>query len=440
MTKLQLNLARTYEERGYDAVLKFWTEKQNEIKSLSEKERADLKNMILRYSKINGDKNNAAFIFDEKASLQSGSGFDFFFEFGQIYQCSKSVEKDAQKAADCFRKSAMCGNRLAAYMLGEMYMTDSGIGKNKGEAEKWYIVASGDRASYLSKMTIPDGITSVGSFAFEGVDELVSVEIPESVQIIGNSAFANCRNLRSVDFKNQKVSVSYDAFSSCDSLDDESKALVKKLSASTKMIFVEGGILNGNTIRSFEIGKYLVTQELYESVIGNNPSYHKGKFLPVETVSWFDAIEFCNVLSKKDGLMPYYTGTKGTSIECDFSANGYRLPTNDEWEFAARGGNKSKGYKYSGSDNIDEVAWYSKTSGKETHEVGMKKPNELGIYDMSGNVCEWVWDKPDSPYTRFRYGGCYNYDAGDCEVGACKTRGADYRGGILGFRLACNAY
>ena len=438
MTKLQLNLARTYEERGYDAVLKFWTEKQDEIKYLSEKECADLKKMILRYSKMNGDENNAAFILDEKASLQSGSGFDYFFEFGQIYQCSKSVEKDAQKAADCFRKSAMCGNRLAAYMLGEMYMTDSGIGKNKVEAEKWYIVASGERASYLSKMTIPDGITSVGSFAFERFDELVSVEIPESVQIIGNSAFANCRNLRSVTFKNPKVRVSYDAFSSCVSLDGETKALIKRLSASTEMIFVECGIMNGHTIRSFEIGKYPVTQELYESVMGNNPSNYKGKLLPVETVSWFDAIEFCNALSKKDGLMPCYTES-GNSTECDFSANGYRLPTNDEWEFAACGGNKSKEYKYAGSDNIDEVAWCHGNSQGRTHEVGGKKPNELGIYDMSGNVWEWMWDynlgNPNMD-THCCRGGCYRKDY---SVATCKGHHENYRGDILGFRLVRNA-
>ena len=437
MTKLQLNLARTYEERGYDAVLKFWTEKQDEIKSLSEKERANLKKMILRYSKMNGDENNAAFILDEKASLQSGSGFDYFFEFGQIYQCSKTVEKDAQKAAECFRKSAMCGNKLAAYMLGEMYMTGSGIEKNKAEAEKWYIVASGERTSYLSKMTIPNGITSVGSFAFEDFDELHSVEFPESVNKVGSKAFSNCRNLRSVTFKNPKVRVSYDAFFSCDSLDDETKALVKKLSLSTEMIFVEGGTLNGNTIRSFEIGKYPVTQELYESVMGNNPSNYKGKLLPVETVSWFDAIEFCNALSKKDGLMPCYTGS-GNSTECDFSANGYRLPTNDEWEFAARGGNKSRGYIYSGSDNIDEVAWCSGNSEGKTHEVGGKKPNEIGIYDMSGNVWEWMWNYNlgnQNMDTHFYRGGCYSKDR---SVESSRTHHGGMRCAVIGFRLVRN--
>jgi len=127
------------------------------------------------------------------------------------------------------------------------------------------------------------------------------------------------------------------------------------------------------TVSSFNIGKYEVTQAQWKAVMGNNPSYFKGDNLPVENVSWDDVQEFISKLNAK-------TGKK------------YRLPTEAEWEFAARGGNSSKGYMYSGSNTLSNVAWYEDNSGEKTHPVGSKQPNELGIYDMSGNVYEWCSD------------------------------------------------
>jgi len=166
-----------------------------------------------------------------------------------------------------------------------------------------------------------------------------------------------------------------------------------------EMVFVQGGTFNMGataeqgksnfgitepvhsvTLSDFYIGKYVVTQKQWKAMMGSNPSKFTGNDnLPVETVIWSDIQEFIRRLNWK-------TGKK------------YRLPTEAEWEYAARGGNKSKRYKYSGSDNIDDVAWYAENSNRMTHPVGGKMPNELGIYDMCGNVCEWVNDWFDMEY------------------------------------------
>ena len=165
------------------------------------------------------------------------------------------------------------------------------------------------------------------------------------------------------------------------------------------------------TLSNYAIGKFEVTQELWTAVMGNNPSKFRGDNCPVEGVSWNDCQEF---IKKLNGLI----------------GKNFRLPTEAEWEYAARGGKKSKGYKYSGSNNIDEVAWNYDNSKKQTHSVGIKKPNELGIYDMSGNVYEWCndWyggytstpaDNPIGPSSggdRVYRGGTWNSDAGGCRV------------------------
>ncbi len=204
------------------------------------------------------------------------------------------------------------------------------------------------------------------------------------------------------------------------------------------------------TVNSFWICKYEVTQAKYQEIMGTNPSHFKGDNRPVEQVSWFDAVQFCNKLSEREGLEPCYT-INGREVTCDFSKNGYRLPTEAEWEYAARGGRKSRHYQYAGSNDVDAVAWYWNNAGKKTHPMGQKRPNELGIYDMSGNVWEWCWDwysssyyssspqkNPRGPYSgsfRVLRGGSLLDFARDVRVAKRGGNTPSYSYSDLGFRL-----
>jgi serine/threonine protein kinase len=181
-------------------------------------------------------------------------------------------------------------------------------------------------------------------------------------------------------------------------------------------------------LSSYYIGKYEVTQAQWNTIMKTNPSSFKGANLPVESVSWNDVEKFIQKLNEK-------TGKK------------YRLPTEAEWEYAARGGNKSQGYKYSGSNDANEVAWYGSNSDGKTHPVGQKTANELGLHDMNGNVSEWCNDKY-KPYdknekTQTKYENCWIYRGGGWNESETRVRVSrrcyiDYRrrNNVLGFRLA----
>lgn len=148
--------------------------------------------------------------------------------------------------------------------------------------------------------------------------------------------------------------------------------------------------------RAFYICNHEVTQAEYKAVMGMNPSHFTGDTSrPVEQVSWYDAIEFCNQLSRMEGLTPCYSGS-GDSMTCNFNANGYRLPTAAEWEYAARAGDTTTSARtWSGTSSESSLvnyAWYMSNEGSTTHSVKTKLPNANGLYDMSGNVFEWCWD------------------------------------------------
>ena len=209
------------------------------------------------------------------------------------------------------------------------------------------------------------------------------------------------------------------------------------------MVYVSGGtfIMGGDdssdqmpthsvTLSSYYICKYEVTQALWRAVMGSNPSNFKGNNLPVENVSWYDCQTFIKRLNS-------YTGRN------------FRLPTEAEWEFAARGGNYSRHYKYSGSNHIDDVAWYIDNSNKRPHPVGTKQANELGLYDMSGNVGEWCsdWDGsyssysqtnptgPNSGSSRVNRGGFWRYNARYCRTPERSSNDPGYCVNFIGLRL-----
>jgi formylglycine-generating enzyme required for sulfatase activity len=185
----------------------------------------------------------------------------------------------------------------------------------------------------------------------------------------------------------------------------------------------------------YQLGAFSVTQALYAQITGRRPSTARGDQLPVESVSWWDAARFCNALSLRDGFTPaYHLRADSERVEWEASADGYRLPTEAEWEHACRAGTTGPQY-----GPLDEIAWYRGNSHERIHDVGGRHPNSWGLYDMIGNVWEWCWDVYDAEvygtYRVLRGGGWFD-EHWSCRASARRRSHPTFQIDDVGFRIA----
>ncbi|MFD9426412.1 MULTISPECIES: formylglycine-generating enzyme family protein [unclassified Streptomyces] len=185
----------------------------------------------------------------------------------------------------------------------------------------------------------------------------------------------------------------------------------------------------------YRLATFPTTQALYAEITGQRPSTADGDRLPVEGVSWWDALRFCNALSQREGFVPvYHLHADGEGVEWDASADGYRLPTEAEWEHACRAGTTGPHY-----GPLDEIAWYRGNSHERIHDVGGKRPNPWGLHDMLGNVWNWCWDIYDAEvygsYRVLRGGGWFD-EHWSCRASARRRSHPSFQVDDVGFRVA----
>lgn len=287
------------------------------------------------------------------------------------------------------------------------------IGEGKKSTEKWWIIAAYVAVAAVVGI-VCDKFLSVGE-DMEQKTEQKTESAPQLVAVEGSRTFT----VNGVKFTMVPVEGGTFTMGATSELGSDAEEYEKPA--------------HKVTLSDYYIGQTEVTQALWKAVMGSNPSDSKGDNLPVEQVSWDDCQVFIQNLNQLTGKQ-------------------FRLPTEAEWEYAARGGRKSRGYKYAGGNNIGLVAWYCDNSGTGTHPVAAKQANELGIYDMSGNVWEWCSDRygdyqsssqsdpqgPSSGSVRVGRGGCYYCFVWNCRVSNRFNGTPDFRDGGLGLRLSCN--
>jgi formylglycine-generating enzyme required for sulfatase activity len=202
--------------------------------------------------------------------------------------------------------------------------------------------------------------------------------------------------------------------------------------------------------KEFYIGKYEITQKQFKAVMGYNPSKNSSnENNPVENINWIDAFQFCNELSAINSFDPCYSLINDTVWVCDFAKNGYRLPTEAEWEYACRAGTTKDYCGGTEVSDLDKIGWYKTNSDKSTHSVGLKQPNLYGLFDILGNVSEMVWDffshyekgiienpaGPDSGIYRMVRGGSWNGDSRYCRTSSRMSSAMENKSNDIGFRV-----
>ena len=236
---------------------------------------------------------------------------------------------------------------------------------------------------------------------------IVTLCIVATVMMLITACSNNAKPSPTSNQEEKADSATHELLSTSSETTDTPQSIFDKLASD--MVHVEGDTCN------FYICRYEVTQKLWVEVMGNNPSQMQGDNLPVEQVNWNDCQTFITKLNTLTG-------------------KNYRLPTEAEWEYACKGGKHSKGYKFSGSDDIDKVAWYDGNSEGKSHPVGQKLPNELGLYDMSGNVWEWCQDIHDGE--GMCRGGSWIHNARNCDPSLPNETPQAFYINCLGLRLA----
>ena len=306
----------------------------------------------------------------------------------------------------------------------------------------------------MSNKTLPSQLNNL-SIYIEEKEINNKRDIKKCIQILANS--------RNIQLSMEEIEEVTELFR-----DNIRKIITLKKKNNGEKVFEETVLVKGGKYKpsfiddekelfDIEVFKYQVTQAIWTEIMGNNPSTFKGENKPVETISWWDTLEFCNKLSEKYGLIPVYNIDKKRGIltinqidgeisfpdKADFSkTEGFRLPTEIEWEWFAIGGKlANKDEKILNANKMEEEAWYYKNSGGRTNNVGLKKPNQLGIYDCIGNVWEWCYDTTEGD---IESGKLYVYTALDSRKKYREIRGGSWKNGentcTLFFRDYCDTF
>ena len=306
---------------------------------------------------------------------------------------------------------------------------------NEEERERIFEIHLEKRGKLTDDIDINELVKATEGYCGADIEEVVknTVEnifvLEEEKEITTQDFLDSIKNIDSLSNiladKIESLKKSYDRFKIKSASITKSNSNKKLKPTFKDMVIVNGGKYKPSffdeerEVFDIEVCKYLIVQDMWTEIMDSNPSEHKGNRIPVDTVSWWDTLEYCNKLSKKYNLEPVYDlsqreegilrinqlgGNSEYPNMADFrKTEGFRLPTALEWEWFARGGeiaiqDGTFDYKYSGSNNIDEVGWYKDNSGNKPHDIGVKKPNQLGIYDCTGNLREWCYDTSSSGY------------------------------------------